>query len=535
MHFGGLVKGGTKRLSSVFLGCPIAMSLGLLKSSAVVSAMTLISRVLGLARDQVIAVTFGAAGNTDAFFVAFKIPNFLRRLFAEGAFAQSFVPVLSEYRRTRSKEEVQDLVDHVAGTLMGVLFLVTTLGVFTAPWLVLGLATGFADHPDKVVLAGSLLQITFPYLLFIALTGLAGSVLNSYGRFAVPAFTPVLLNLGMIGAALFLTEFFDPQRQIVALAWGVFLAGIVQLAFQLPFLWRLRLLPRPRWGWRHGGVRKIMTLMVPVIFGSSVAQINLLFDVWLASFLVEGSISWLYFSDRLMEFPLGVLAIAIGTVILPKLSRDHAGGGGAFSQVMDWALRLMWLVGLPAALGLFLLAGPMLSTLFQYGEFTPSAVEMSALSLMAYALGLPAFMAIKVLAPGYFARQDTKTPVRIGIYAMVANMVFNVILFFPLGHVGLALATTLSAYLNAGLLYRGLRRQGIYTPDGDGKWILSRILLALAVMGGLLYWGAPALEQWHIKGLWERVWSLSAWITAGAATYVLVLVVSGLRPRHLRL
>ena len=278
-----------------------------------------------------------------------------------------------------------------------------------------------------------------------------------------------------------------------------------------------------------------MTLMVPVIFGSSVAQINLLFDVWLASFLADGSISWLYFSDRLMEFPLGVLAIAIGTVILPKLSRDHAGGGGEYSQVMDWALRLMWLVGLPAALGLFLLAGPMLSTLFQYGEFTPGAVEMSALSLMAYALGLPAFMAIKVLAPGYFARQDTKTPVRIGIYAMVANMVFNVILFFPLGHVGLALATTLSAYLNAGLLYRGLRRQGIYTPDGDGKWILSRILLALAVMGGLLYWGAPALEQWHIKGLWERVWSLSAWITAGAATYVLVLVVSGLRPRHLRL
>ena len=508
------------------------MSFGLLKSSAVVSAMTLISRVLGFVRDMVIAVTFGASGTTDAFFVAFKIPNFLRRLFAEGAFATAFVPVLSEYRETRSREEVKALVAHVAGTLMGILFLVTALGVLAAPWLILGLATGFSGDADKVALAGEMLRITFPYLLFIALTALAGGVLNTYGRFAVPAFTPVLLNLCLIGAALGLAPALE--EPIVALAWGVFLAGMAQLAFQLPFLWRLGLLPRPRWGWGHGGVRKIITLMLPVLFGSSVAQINLLFDVWLASFLIDGSISWLYYSDRLMEFPLGVLAIAIATVILPKLSRDHAGRNGAFSQVMDWALRLMWLIGLPAALGLFLLAGPLLSALFQHGAFTPGAVEMSSLSLMAYALGLPAFMAIKVLAPGYFARQDTKTPVRIGLYAMGTNMALNVILIWPLDHVGLALATTLSAYLNAALLYRGLRRSGTYAPGGDWSAMRLRLGVALTAMGGVLYWGAPALEWWVGAAAWDRAWMLLVWITAGAGVYGLGLAVTGLRLRHLR-
>ena len=535
--FRGLLPGrplqGWYNVRSVLFPVLLSMSFGLLKSSAVVSAMTLISRVLGFVRDMVIAVAFGASGATDAFFVAFKIPNFLRRLFAEGAFATAFVPVLSEYRETRSREEVKDLVDHVAGTLMGVLLLITTVGVLAAPWLVLGLATGFAGDEDKVTLAGDMLRITFPYLLFIALTALAGGVLNSYGRFAVPAFTPVLLNLCLIGAALWLAP--ELENPIVGLAWGVFLAGAAQLSFQLPFLWRLGLLPRPRWGWRHSGVRKIIALMLPTLFGSSVAQINLLFDVWLASFLVEGSISWLYYSDRLMEFPLGVLAIAIATVILPQLSRDHAGRTGAFSRVMDWALRLMWLVGLPAALGLFLLAGPLLSTLFQHGEFTPGAVEMSALSLMAYALGLPAFMAIKVLAPGYFARRDTKTPVRIGLYAMGANMVLNLILVWPLDHVGLALATTLSAYLNAALLYRGLRRSGVYVPGRDWRAVMLRMTAALAAMGVLLYWGTPALEWWVEEGAWSRLWTLSAWIAAGAGVYSLSLALTGLRPRHLRL
>ena len=494
--------------------------------------MTLVSRVLGFVRDMVIAVTFGATGATDAFFVAFKIPNFLRRLFAEGAFATAFVPVLSEYRETRDRAAVRALTAHVAGTLMGVLFLVTAVGVLAAPWLILGLATGFADDAAKVALSGEMLRITFPYLLFIALTALAGGVLNTYGRFAIPALTPALLNLCLIGAALGLAPMLE--EPITALAWGVLLAGVTQLAFQLPFLWRLGLLPRPRWGWGHTGVRKIITLMLPTLFGSSVAQINLLFDIWLASFLIDGSISWLYYSDRLMEFPLGVLAIAIATVILPKLSRDHAGRTGAFSPVMDWGLRLMWLAGLPAALGLFLLAGPLLSTLFQYGAFTPGAVEMSSLSLMAYALGLPAFMAIKVLAPGYFARQDTKTPVRIGLYAMGANMVFNVILVWPLDHVGLALATTLSAYLNAALLYRGLRRSGAYVPGGDWGAMRLRLGLALAVMGAALYFGAPPLEWWIEHEVWDRLGALSAWIAVGAGAYLLSLRLTGLRLRHLR-
>ncbi|MFP1684084.1 murein biosynthesis integral membrane protein MurJ [Alloalcanivorax sp. C16-1] len=512
---------------------------GLLASTLVVSAMTLLSRVLGLVRDVVLARLLGASAGTDAFFVAFRIPNFLRRLFAEGAFNQAFVPVLSEYR-TRARDEgslaaTRQLIDRVAGTLGGTLALVTLLGVLGAPLLIWVFAPGFGDDPHKRALAVEMLRLTFPYLFFIALTAFAGSILNTWNRFAVPAFTPVLLNLSLIGSALYLAPHFAEGRMAVALAWGVLIAGIVQLLFQLPFLARLSLMPVPRMAWRDPGVRRILRLMAPALFGVSVSQINLLLDTVLASLLQTGSVTWLYYSDRLTELPLGVFAIAIGTVILPSLSGKHAGDDPqAFRRTLDWALRLVLLIGVPAALALAVIAEPLLATLFRHGEFTANDVLRSAESLRAYSAGLVAFMLIKVLAPGYFARQDTKTPVKIGVIAMVANMVLNLILVWPLQHAGLALATSLSAWLNAGLLYLGLRRGGVFQPlQGWGRhWL--RLLLAGAAMAGSIYFLARFAGVWLQGPLTERILWLGLIVVAGMVIYLLVLLILGLRPRHLR-
>ena len=377
------------------------MSRKLLKSAAVVSAMTTLSRVLGLVRDVVFARYFGAGMGTDAFFIAFKIPNFLRRLFAEGAFSQAFVPVLTEYKTRRTHDDVRGLSAHVVGTLGVMLFILTLIGVIAAPILVMAFAPGFIGDQPRLDLTADMLRITFPYILFISLTALAGGILNSYGKFGVPALTPVLLNLVMIGAAIWVAPYMDPP--IMALAWGVFVAGIVQLLFQLPFLYRMKLLGLPRWGWKDEGVSRILRLMVPALFGSSVVQINLLFDVLIASFLAAGSVSWLYYSDRLVEFPLGVFGIALATVILPKLSQRHAEQSQEhFSLTLDWALRWVVIIGTPAALGLFLLSGPLITTIFHYGEFNDHSVYMAKLSLMAYSLGLMGFILVKVLAPGYY-------------------------------------------------------------------------------------------------------------------------------------
>jgi putative peptidoglycan lipid II flippase len=504
------------------------MSKKLVKSTATVGGMTLLSRVFGFIRDMVVARIFGAGLGTDAFFVAFKIPNFMRRLFAEGAFSQSFVPVLSEYKTQREHDEVKRLVDDVAGTFGAVLLLITIIGILAAPLLIAVFAPGFLDETEKYDLATDMLRFTFPYILFISLTAFAGGILNSYGRFSVPAFTPVLLNLILISCALWLAP--QMEQPIMALAWGVFAAGLVQLLFQLPFLARLRLLPRPRFDRNNAGVQKIKTLMIPAIFGSSVAQINLLLDTLIASFLVTGSVSWLYFSDRLVEFPLGVFGIALATVILPNLSQQHAAASAeAFSRTLDWALRWVLLIGTPATVGLFVLAGPMLTTLFQYGEFSQHDAEMATRSLMAYALGLQGFILVKVLAPGFFARQDTKTPVKIGIIAMVSNMVMNVILVFPLAHAGLALATSLSAFINAGLLYRILRREGVYMPEAGWLKLFLQVLLANIVMAALLWWGAGELAQWFAWDGLTRTWQLLLWIAAGAAVYFLVLLLVGVR------
>ncbi len=507
---------------------------GLLRSSAVVGVMTMISRVLGLIRDVVVAGYFGASGASDAFFVAFKIPNFLRRLFAEGAFAQAFVPVLSEYRTQRDLDAVRLLVAKTAGSLGSVLLVVTLLGSVGSPLLAMLFAPGFyMSGSPSYDLAAEMLRITFPYLMLISLTAFAGAILNSYQRFAVPAFTPVLLNLCLIGSAVYLSPLFDPP--IMALAWGVLMAGAVQLIFQMPFLARLRLLPMPQSGWKDEGVRRILRLMLPALFGVSVAQINLLLDTVLASFLQTGSVSWLYYSDRLAELPLGVFGIAIATVILPSLSRKHAEKSGEqFAQMLDWAVRMVLLIGLPAALALILLAEPLLTTLFHYGQMSDRDVEMAAMSLRAYGVGLLAFMLIKVLAPGYFSRQDTKTPVKIAVKAMVANMVFNLMLIVPLAHAGLALATALSAFMNAGWLLHGLIKQGVFKwQSGWARWSmqlgLANLLMALFVL-----YLAPAASDWLVQDLWWRIEWMALLVGGAVAVYLVTLALTGVRIRHLR-
>ena len=510
-------------------------ALSLLKSLSTVGGHTLLSRVLGFVRDLVMAQVFGASAQTDAFFVAFKIPNFMRRLFAEGAFATAFVPVLSEYRSRRGADELRQFVDHVAGSLGLVTLGVSLLGMVIAPLVVALFAFGWVidGETGKLALASDMLRLTFPYLFFISLTAFAGGILNAHDRFAVPAFTPVLLNLCLIAAALWLAPLM--AEPIVALAWGVLLAGITQFTFQLPFLAQLKLLPRPRPGFHDPGVRRVLKLMLPALFAVSVTQINLLLDTVLASFLVTGSISWLYYSDRLMEFPLGILGVGLATVILPRLSRRRAEAAPeAFSHTLDWGLRMTLIFGVPSAVGLIVLAGPIIATLFQSAVFDAHDVAMAERSLMAYALGLQAFILIKVLAPGFYARQDTRSPVRIAVIAMAANMLLNLALIFPLKHAGLALATTLSAYLNAFLLYRGLRRDDAYTPDAWGAGCMGQVGLAAAAMAALLLWLEPGLAEWVAAQRVQRVVWLAGLILVGACVYLAVLLAAGLRPRDLR-
>lgn len=512
---------------------------GLLRSSALVGSMTMLSRVLGLLRDIVIAGFVGATANADAFFVAFKIPNFLRRLFAEGAFSQAFVPVLADYKQDGSIIAVRALIDRVAGVLGGSLLVVTSLAILAAP-LVAGLfAPGFLDQPLKFQLTAEMIRITFPYLLLISMTGFCGAILNSFGRFAVPAFTPVFLNLSLIFAATVAAPWFE--EPVFALAWGVFFAGFIQLLFQVPSLYRLELVPRPIWDTRDEGVRRILKLMVPALFGVSVSQINLLLDTVLASFLPTGSVSWLYYSDRLTELPLGVFGIAIATVILPNLSAHRAAAREQrFSLTLDWAIRSVLVIGVPAAVALVLLAQPILITLFQYGELTPEDVAMSSLSLQAYAFGLVAFMLIKVLAPAYYARKDTTTPMKIGIVAMVVNMVLNLLLVFPLmhfwnaGHMGLALATSGAACLNAGLLLRGLLRDGVYRIHGGWGGYSLRLLCATAGMGVTLFFLNEEAARWLAWDWQRRALELGRICGVGGVTYLAIHMLLGTRLRHLR-
>lgn len=501
--------------------------------------MTLISRILGFIRDIVLARVFGAGPMFDAFVVAFRIPNLMRRLFAEGSFSLAFVPVLTEYKEKRSPEELCGLIDNIAGTLLSALLVVTGLGILFAPGIVHLFAPGFAGDPQTFDAAAKMLRITFPFLLFVSLVAMCGGILNTFGRFAIPALTPVLLNVAMITAAVAVAPLMT--RPVEALAWAVLVAGAVQLLVQVPALGRLGLLPRPRWGWKDSAVRRVLKLMVPTLLGASAAQINILIDTVIASFLVAGSMSWLYYADRLMEFPLGVFGIALATVILPNLSSRYAVADKAgFAKSLNWALLWSMIIGLPAAVGLGTMAKPIVLTLFAYGEFTVADADMSALALMAYALGLPAFMMIKVLAPAFFARQDTRTPVKAALSAMALNLLLNLtfvglFLYFdqPGAHAGLAAASSLAAYWNAGFLWRRLRASGYYEGPMPWKKDWLRAAVSAAVMGGVAFVYA-ANHDWANAPVGQRILDLSVGITAAAGTYLVMLLVQGLRPAHLR-
>ena len=515
-------------------------SKSLLRSSAVVSSMTMLSRILGLVRDILLARFIGAGGDADAFYIAFKVPNFLRRLFAEGAFAQAFVPVLSEYRANGSHAAVKHFVDRVAGCLGVSLLAVCAVVVVAAPAVAAVFGAGFLFDAqyDKFWLTSDLIRITFPYLALISLAGLAGAILNSYDRFAVPAVTPVILNISLIIAAAFVSPLLD--RPVFALAWGVLTAGALQLLFQLPFLARIGLLPKPVIDWKDTAVRRVLRLMAPAIFGVSISQINLLLDTVLASFLIDGSISWLYYSDRLIELPLGIFGVGIATVVLPALSRQFASESEGFKHTLDWALRMILLIAIPAAVALIILAEPVLVTLFQYQAMTALDMHMASLSLRAYALGLTAFMLIKVLAAGYFSRQDMKTPVRIGIIAMVANMVLNLVFVLPLlwlwniGHVGLALATAASSSLNAALLYTGLRKDKVYSPGAGWTLFYFRLGIAVVAMASALFAVLSQLTDFAVLSWYERCFNLVLLVAAGGTSYLVMLLLTGFRLRHLR-
>ena len=510
-----------------------------LKSTLVVGGLTFISRIFGYVRDAVIFILFGANAGTDAFFVAFRIPNFLRRLFAEGAFSQAFVPVMSE-KLHESDNAFQRLINHVSGVLAVILLIVTVIGVLASPVFIFIFAPGF-DDPEQQVLASDMLKITFPYLLFISLTAMSGSILNIKQRFAVPALTPVLLNISLIAAAIWLAP--KLENPVTALAWGVFIAGIAQLAFQIPFLIRAKGFPKFKLSGDQAGVKQVFTLMLPAIFGASIVQINLLIDTIIASFLAEGSISWLYISDRFVELPLALFGIATATVILPLLSKQHvAQQSESFSHTMNWAIRLSLVIAIPAMMGLVALASPILSSLVQYREFTPFDTQMASLSLMAYALGLPAFIFIKILAPAFFSRQDTKTPVKIGVIAMLTNIVLNLLFVWLFvhyeitgSHAGLALATSLSAYVNAALLYIMLHRQRVITFMQSTFSLANKVFISAMIMFYILNKFLPEVEAW---ASWEtdmRVGSLLGFIALGVVTYSWLLWALGIKPSHLKL
>ena len=504
--------------------------MNLLKALATVSSMTLVSRILGFVRDVLIARLFGAGLATDAFFVAFRIPNLLRRLFAEGAFSQAFVPVLSEYRTRRGDSETKLLVDRTASLLALALLAATALGVAAAPIIIYVSAPGFAASPAKFNLTVAMLRVTFPYILFISLVSLAGGILNTWSRFAIPALTPALLNLSFIFGALFLSPYFEPQ--VMVLAWAVFVGGALQLALQVPALAKIGMLPRPRLSFSDPGVRRILLLMGPAVLGVSVAQVSLLINTIFASYLEDGSVSWLYYADRLMEFPTGLLGVALGTILLPSLSKYHSTSDeNEYSKLLDWGLRLTFILAAPAAVALALLSVPLVTTLFHYGQFGERDVWMTRQALMAYSAGLLGLILVKVLAPGFYARQNIATPVRIAIVTLIATQLMNAALIVPLKHAGLALAIGLGACLNAGLLYRKLREYGIYHPQAGWRVFTLKVAVALATMAVVL-WLAMGPERWWLGASGAtRAAAIAGLVLLGGAAYFGALWILGFRLR----
>ena len=506
--------------------------MNLLRALATVSGMTLLSRILGFARDFVIARAFGAGLATDAFFVAFKLPNLLRRMFAEGAFSQAFVPILSEYKNKRSEEDTRTLVDHVASLLSMALFAVTAVGIAAAPLLVWVSAPGFSADAGKFELTVTLTRITFPYIFFMSLVALAGDLLNSWSRFALPAFTPVLLNIAFIAMALFAAPYFDPP--VLALAWAVFIGGLLQLAIQIPALKKIAMLPRPTLNWRAAwadpGVRRIAMLMGPALVGVSVSQVSLLINTIFASFLATGSVSWLYYADRLMEFPSGMLGAALGTILLPSLSRYHASENHTeYSKLLDWGLRLTLLLAAPASVGLAILAVPLIATLFFHGAFSAEDVFRTREALLAYTVGLTGLILVKVLAPGFYARQNVRTPVRIALISLAATQAMNLAFIGWIGHAGLALSIGLAACLNAAMLYRGLRQANIYQPQPGWGAFVIKLGLALLAMACVLWFGMGSEGSWLQSSFMARTVQLAWLVPLGATAYFATLWLFGFR------
>jgi len=512
--------------------------MALWRSTIIVSAMTMLSRVLGLVRDIVLLNVFGAGKDFDTFVVAFRIPNFFRRLFAEGAFSQAFIPVLTEYKTSKTHAEVQILISRVFGCLLTAMSLLTFVAMVAAPAIIYLYAPGFHNDPEKFDLAVDMFRLTIPYLMFMSLTAFASSILNSYGSFASPAFSPVLLNIAMIAGAWWLTPFM--AEPIMALGWAVVVAGVLQLAIQIPELWKKNLLIPPKVDFKHEGVDRILKLMLPALFGVSVTQINLLLNTIWASFMQDGSVSWLYSAERMTELPLGLIGVAIGTVILPSLSARHAEQDQAkFKSMIDWAAKIIMLVGIPASIALFMLSTPIIQALFQRGQFTLEDTHMTALALQCMSAGVISFMLIKVFAPGFYAQQDTKTPVRVGLMAVAANAILNVVFigFFKLidwhaEHMALALASSGSALVNAGMLYFYLHKRNIYRFGAHWKKLGFQFLVAnmtmIAALAYALTWYQGDIAQWL------RIVEVVGLCVLGVAAYVIGLLVTGFRPRHLK-
>ncbi|MCO6059507.1 murein biosynthesis integral membrane protein MurJ [Pseudomonas sp. MOB-449] len=504
--------------------------MNLLKSLAAVSSITMLSRILGFVRDTIVARFFGAGMATDAFFVAFKLPNLLRRIFAEGAFSQAFVPILAEYKTQQGEEATRTFIAFVSGLLTLVLAAVTLVGILAAPWVIWVTAPGFADTPEKFALTTDLLRVTFPYIFLISLSSLAGAVLNTWNRYSVPAFVPTLLNVSMIVFALFLTPYFDPP--IMALGWAVLAGGLAQLLYQLPSLKRIGMLVLPRLNLRDAGVWRVLKQMGPAIFGVSVGQISLIINTIFASFLAAGSVSWMYYADRLMELPSGVLGVALGTILLPSLAKTYASDDRhAYSQLLDWGLRLCFLLVLPCTLALALLAEPLTVALFQYGKFTANDALMTQRALIAYAVGLLGIILVKVLAPGFYARQNIRTPVRIAIFTLLATQMMNLAFVFPLRHAGLALAISLAACMNAGLLYWQLRKQQLFQPQPGWRAFLFKLVLAVLVMSAVLLGVMYLLPAWDQGNMAERLLRLGLLVGAGVIAYFGMLALMGFRLR----
>ena len=505
--------------------------MNLLKSLAAVSSMTLFSRVLGFARDAIVARVFGAGMATDAFFVAFKLPNLLRRIFAEGAFSQAFVPILAEYKSKEGEDATRVFVAYVSGLLTLVLAIVTIAGMLAAPWVIMVTAPGFADTADKFALTTQLLKITFPYILLISLASLVGAILNTWNRFSVPAFAPTFLNISMIGFALFAAPLFHPP--VLALAWAVTVGGVLQLFYQLPHLKKIGMLELPRISLRDAGAIRVVKQMGPAILGVSVSQISLIINTIFASFLVSGSVSWMYYADRLMEFPSGVLGVALGTILLPSLSRSFASGNhDEYCRLMDWGLRLCFLLALPSAVALGLLAKPLTVSLFQYGKFTAFDALMTQRALIAYSVGLMGLIVVKVLAPGFYSRQDIKTPVKIAIVTLIMTQLMNLAFIGPLKHAGLSLSIGLAACLNASLLYWQLRKQKIFTPQPGWQRFLLRLVVAVMVMAAALLGVLSVMPEWSQGTMAWRLLRLMAVVAVGAIAYFATLALLGFKVKE---